>query len=149
MNPRMPEESHPQLKVISDASRRIHARASLFPKVPAPKRRLLHNVAVSAGQKSVSGPPRNVQHSDGHPLLIQPCRASRDPIDLRQVAKHAAYHGETSRVECIGRADPAHDLSGGTQKAFVERIVHASIWLADPTGNIVFMLTNDINRTVR
>jgi hypothetical protein len=50
------EKSRPQVEITNIAIRGVQFAAGFFPQTPAPKRRLLLNVFVGAGQEAVTRP---------------------------------------------------------------------------------------------
>ena len=144
----MAKEAHPQLEVRGNAPGIVHAGAGALPKRAPPERGLLLDVAVGSFEEAFAGPARNGAHSHSHALLAEEHRAAGNPLDLREVAEDAADHGEAANLVLVGGADPAHDFAGGAGEAFIERVVHAFVGLADPRGDLRFVFTNHVEGAV-
>jgi len=125
------EEAHPELEIAGTAAGRVHVSANAVPQAAPPEGGFLLNVFVRTCEEAVSRPTRQVFDAKDHSSVVGPTRAAGNPFDLRVLAKDAADDGERTELKLVCGADPAHDFAGRRRKTFVNRVVHAVVWLAN------------------
>ena len=144
----MAEEADPELEVSGNAARSVQMASGLLPEGAAPEGGFLLDIAIGASEEAEAGPARGQIDGANGAVFMESGGSAGDPIDLGEVAKDGADHGEAAGVEHIGGGDPAHDFAGGAGETFVEGVVHAVVRFGDPAGELGLVFTDDVEGAV-
>src|ERR1700676_1386429 len=149
IQPRVPEEPHPQLKISFRAKPFMHIPARPFPQPAPPERRFLLDVPVRTRQKSVPRPSWQIFHLHRHSLFVELRRSPRRPVHFAKCPEHAPHHEQSIHVQQVAGVQPSHYFASAPRESRIQRRVQTAIRLRNRARQPRFVPANDLCRPIR